>query len=397
MNHRDRVYAAIEHMEPDRVPLDLGSWVTGIHRIAYDRLKRYLGVKTKTSIIDMVQQLALMEEPILKRLDIDTRHVYPGVFGGAVKEFPDGSYLDAWGVKRVPAGYYYDMPANGHPLKGLSSGEIDEYPWPDPSEEADKVIGKLEKETKHLHEKTDYSVVLDTVAFFFEMSWYMRSFEGFFVDLKRRPEMACRIMDKIVDFQVGFHGEVLDAVGDYVDVATMGDDLAMQDGPLMSKETYRRCVKPRQKRIVDLFKRKAGGAKIFYHGCGSARDHYHDLAEIGVDIVNPVQVSARDMGDTEELKAEYGDELCFWGAVDTQRVLPFGSPRDVEEEVKRRIRDLAPGGGYVLCAVHNIQPDVPPENIVMMYEAAKKYGTYPVTLPRLKRVGFSRSAKAFRI
>ncbi len=381
MTPRERVLKALEHEEPDMVPIDLGGWTTSIHIVAYEELKKHLGIKEgKPSIADMMQQIVIVEEPVYKALDIDFRHVWPGLVCAPVKTFPDGSYIDAWGIKRVKAGYYYDMTPDGHPLKGLTPEQIDEFPWPDPHEAAEEAIPILEKRAKYYHEKTDYAVVLDTMAGFFELSWYMRSFEEFFLDLRRRPEIACKIMDRIVDFQLKYHEEVLSAVGDYIDVATMGDDLAMQNGPLISLEMYRKYVKPRQKKIAETIKTKAPHVKIFYHTCGSARYYFDDLAEIGVDIVNPVQVSARDMGDTRELKERYGDKLVFWGAIDTQRVLPFGSVKDVEEEVKRRIKDLAPGGGYVLCAVHNIQPGVPPENIVAMYRAARKHGKYPISL-----------------
>lgn len=380
MNSRDRVLLTVEHKEPDRVPLDLGGWVTSIHKVAYEELLKYLGFNIKPRIIDKVQQIVLLDERVLKAFEIDTRHVYPGVLGAPVKEFPDGSYVDMWGVKRVPMGYYYDMPRDGHPLENINSiDELEEYEWPDPHETASEALNNIEPEVKRLHEETDYAVVLDTVAAFFEPSWYMRGFERFMVDLSRNREFACKIMDKILDFQIKFHEEVLSAIGDYVDILTMADDLALQNGPLISPKVYKELVKPRQKKLVRVLKSKAPHAKILYHCCGSALHFYNDLAEIGIDIVNPVQVSAAGM-DTHYLKSKFGDKLCFWGAIDTQRVLPRGKPEDVEKEVKKRIKDLAPGGGYVLCAVHNIQPDVPPQNIVRMYKAALKYGKYPISL-----------------
>ncbi len=378
MNHRERVLAAVEHEEPDRVPVDLGGTVAGIHKGAYEGLKRHLGFKSETVLYDMMQQIALVDESVLKRFDVDTRHVRSSPLAKAPKKtLPDGSYIDSWGVKRVKAGYYYDMPSDGHPLRDASVDEVDDYPWPDPHEGAQKAIEYMGKRVKYLHEETDYAVVYSSSGSFFEKSWYLTGFQRFFTDLIRDPTFVCRVMDKVVDCGLKFESEVLPEIGDYIDIVRFSDDLAMQSGPLLSLEMYRKYIKPRQRRAFQFVKSKTD-AKIFYHCCGSASYFFDDLAEIGVDIVNPVQVSAENM-DTKMLKEKFGDELCFWGAIDTQRVLPYGTTKDVEEEVKRRIRDLATNGSYVLCAVHNIQPDVPPENIVAMYDAAKKWGIYPIT------------------
>ena len=376
MNPRERVLAAAEHEEPDRVPIDLGSTVTGIHKRAYENLKKRLGFESETVLYDMMQQLALVDESVLRRFDIDTRHIRSSPLAkGPKKRLPDGSYIDSWGVKRVKVGYYYDMPSDGHPLRNASIDDVDEYPWPDPHENAQKTIEYMEKRVKYLHEETDYAVVYSSSGSFFEKSWYLTGFQRFFTGLIKDPSFVCRVMDKVVDYGVKFENEVLPVIGDYIDIVRISDDLAMQNGPLLSLEMYREYVKPRQRKVFQLVKSKTD-AKIFYHCCGSASYFLDDLAEIGVDIINPVQGSAKNM-DAKMLKEEFGDKLCFWGAIDTQRVLPYGTTKDVEEEVKRRIRDLAPNGGYVLCAVHNIQPGVPPENIVAMYDAAKKWGIYP--------------------
>lgn len=376
MNHRERVLMALDHEEPDRVPLDLGGCVTSIHEAVYDRLKEFLDIEAETIVVHYWQRVVLPDEKILREFDIDTRHVYPGIRrGGPKKELADGSYLDGWGVKRKLVGYYYDITSDGHPLSGMDMEDLERYNWPDPQDAATSVVDEMEERARYLHEKTDYAVVLDTSLGFFEQSWYMRGFEGFLVDLLSNPQFACKLMSRIADYKIKFNEEILGALGDYVDIVTAGDDLSMQDGPIISPKTYKKYVKPYQKRVFDAVKRKSD-AKIFYHTCGSARIFYQDLSDVGVDIINPIQVSAKDMGNTKELKEEYGDELCFWGAIDTQRVLPFGTPKDVGQEVRRRIGDLAPGGGYVLCAVHNIQPRVSPENICAMYKAAMKYGKY---------------------
>ena len=170
----------------------------------------------------------------------------------------------------------------------------------------------------------------------------------------------------------------LDAVGAYLDVFAFKDDLAMQSGPVISPRMYRQFIKPYQKKLIETIKSKTR-AKIWYHSCGAVYYAVRDLIEIGVDILNPIQVAAKDM-DTARLKREFGNALCFWGAIDTQQVLPFGSPQDVKAEVKTRLRDLAPGGGYVLASVHNIEADVPGQNILTMTRAAQRWGTYPLQI-----------------
>ena len=156
-----------------------------------------------------------------------------------------------------------------------------------------------------------------------------------------------------------------------------GDDLGMTDGPMMSPRSYRRLIKPHQAELLDVIHKNTPG-KVFFHSCGNIYRLLGDLVEVGVDLLNPVQVSAGEMGDTARLKREFGDRLSFCGGIDTQRVMPRGTPDDVRREVRRRIGDLAPGGGYVAAAVHCLQPDVPPENIVAMCEEVTVAGRYPL-------------------
>jgi len=195
------------------------------------------------------------------------------------------------------------------------------------------------------------------------------------MDLRRNPEFVSRLMSRILEINMAVTGRFLDAVGQHIDVIRTSDDLATQEGLVLSPAMYRTFLKPVHKRFFDSIKSKTN-AKIFYHSCGNIAELIDDLAEIGVDIINPVQVAA--LGDTARLKARFGGKVAFWGGIDTQEVLPRGSPEDVKAEVRRRIHDLAPRGGYVLAAVHNIQPDVPPQNIVAMAEAARELGTYPL-------------------
>jgi uroporphyrinogen decarboxylase len=171
----------------------------------------------------------------------------------------------------------------------------------------------------------------------------------------------------------------LDAVGPYIDLITFSDDLGSQRAPLISPRMYRRMIKPYQAEVIAAIKKRSK-AKVFFHSCGNVYPFIGDLIEIGVDVLNPVQVSAGEMGDTGRLKREFGDKITFCGAIDTRWVLPHGTPDDVRGEVRRRIRDLAPGGGYILAAVHCIQPDVPPENVLAMFDEARVAGKYPLAL-----------------
>ncbi|MDP7285679.1 MAG: uroporphyrinogen decarboxylase family protein, partial [Dehalococcoidales bacterium] len=210
------------------------------------------------------------------------------------------------------------------------------------------------------------------------LSQYMRGFEDWFMDLAADKKLAAAFFDATVEHSMAISEEVLKECADLIDVVATGDDLGHQNGPIVSPELYRELLKPRHMKWFNLV-RKSTSAFVWLHSCGSVYRLLPDIIDLGVDIINPVQVAAKDM-DTSVLGREYGNHLTFWGGIDTQRVLPKGTTTEVKDEVKRRIGDLAPGGGYVLAAVHNLQPDVPLENILSMYDAAKEYGVYPISL-----------------
>jgi uroporphyrinogen decarboxylase len=210
---------------------------------------------------------------------------------------------------------------------------------------------------------------------FWELGYMLRGLDQLLMDLVINPEFVRALMEKLLEINIKGTGKFLDCAGKYITVLRAADDLATQATCMFSPKTYRTLLKPYYKRFFDFVKSRTD-AKLFYHSCGNLTALIDDLAEIGVDALNPVQVSA--LGDTAALKARFGGKISFWGGVDTQRVLPNGTPEEVEEEVRLRIRTLGPGGGLVVASVHNIQPDVPTANIVAMAGAARKWGRYPL-------------------
>ena len=383
LSSEERIKLALEHKEPDRVPFDLGSTpVTGITVGAYKNLLAHLGIKKEEiRIIDIIQQLAEVDEEVLERLKVDTRGLMtnpPSSWTLEIRE-KDGykHFVDEWQIEwRMPkeGGFYYDM--YRHPLKGdITRETIDNFSWPDPSDPA-RVAGLREKAQDYKAKKK--AIIVKSIGGgFFELGFWTRGFEDFYMDFATDPSLACYLMDKLLEIRMAYWELVLKELGNDIMIVMEGEDLGVQSGTMISPEMYRKYVKPREKKLFSYIKKVAPKpVYIFFHTCGSVYEIIPDLIEIGVDILNPVQVSAAHM-DTRRLKKEFGKDIVFWGGgVDTQDVLPHGTPEKVKEEVKRRIDDLAPGGGFVFATVHNIQADVPPENIMAMWEALQEYGVY---------------------
>jgi uroporphyrinogen decarboxylase len=381
MNSRERVRAALERRQPDRIPFDLGgTLVTGIGIGAYRGLRARLGLPERPiRVADIVQQLAVVDEDIAERLGTDVRVVVAAPPSGVDSELRDEPgftwFTDEFGVGwRMPrdAGLYYDLFRS--PLAGdISPDDIDRLPLADP---VDPVRFTTWGEECRARAAEGRAVALDLGGGgIMETAAWMRGFEDFYVDLAAEPRLAERLLDRLLAFKVAAWERALDLAGDAADVVCEWDDLGAQGRTLIAPEMYRRIVKPRHRELLAAIHARTD-ARVLFHSCGAIRELIPDLIEIGVDALNPVQVNASGM-DTLELKREFGGELAFWGGgVDTQRVLPFGTPGDVREEVRRRIEDLAPGGGFVFAAVHNIQANVPAENVVAMWETLREYGGY---------------------
>jgi uroporphyrinogen decarboxylase len=363
---RERVLAALEHREPDRVPIDVGgtSFSTLIGR-AYERLKAELGVTSDTCFMKRKSRSVYLDERIARRLQADTRPLLVGSPDGWQDVyFSDGSFRDEFGVvwRRAGGGHYAPV---GSPLREATLGDLAAFPWPDPVDPG-RTRG-LRQMARRLHEETDYAVVLSLPVGFVHLSQYLRGYEEWLMDIILNPAFLDALMDRALEWWLALTEAVMDEVGAFVDVVAFGDDVAFQDRPIVDLARYRKLFKPRHKRMIDTIKAKSD-AKVLYHCCGAVRPLIGEFIDIGVDALNPVQVSSAGM-DTAALKAAFGGRICFWGAIDTQRVLPWGSPEEVRAEVRRRIADLAPGGGFVLAPVHNIQEDVSPQNVLAMVDA----------------------------
>jgi uroporphyrinogen decarboxylase len=376
ITHRDRVMKALNHQEPDRVPVDFGGTrVSTIVSGAYEGLRRYTGVGSETLFIDRTSGRVRPGDEILERFDVDTRMLplQTPVRRSERMELP-ASYEDQWGVVwRVTSdGRYYVWKP---PFAGKSSiHDLSTHRWPDP--DAPGLAEGLRARAKALRVSTDCAIVLELPGRVFSLGQNLCGFEDWLVTLVTDARFARALLDKGVEIESQMVRTILGAVGDNVDVILCAtDDLGMQTGPLISPDLYRKLIKPFQRGLFNTIKNHTE-AKLLFHSDGAIVPLIGDLIDIGVEVLNPVQVSAAGMGDTKWLKKEFGQHLSFWGAVDTQHILPFGTPEQVKEEVKRRIEDLASGGGYVLASVHNVQAEVPPENIRAMLEAAKQYGGY---------------------
>lgn len=385
MNSRERVLTALNHQEPDRVPIDLGGTVVSTIAIpTYAALRRHLGLpETPIQTLEFVQQVARVDEDAMDRLGVDVIPVFANAPDAPTPEIttaPDGtvSFQDDFGATlRKPAGcHYFDWQA--FPLAEPTLEALQKMAWPNPADPG-RYRG-LRKRVQALRAGTDRALfgMAPCGHDLFNQLFRVRGMENGLMDLVAEPEFAEAFLDRLCDTICTAQTLFLSQVGDLIDVQFAADDLAGQAGPLVAPALWRRLIKPRQARIIQTIKAHTR-AKVLYHSCGAVDAFIPDLIEIGVDILNPVQVSATGM-DTATLKQKYGSKLSFWGGgCDTQAVLNSGTPEQVRQEVRRRLADLAPGGGFVFNPVHNIQPLVPPQNVAAMFDTALEFGRYPIS------------------
>lgn len=375
MTPRERVLTALNHEEPDRVPLILGGdLTTGIHARAYQRLKAHLEIEAEDRYLYDWPELGAADpdEQVLQALGSDGRGVFDR-FPQATRSRnaarpPHSPYVNDWGVgsPEVSPGSYY--PAI-HPLANASTlAEIQDYPhWPDMADPA-RVAGVAKRAAALA--QANYAVIASPWLLFpLERAVQMQGMETFFIHLASNPEFASALLRHILELCKTLMAQFLQAAGEHIDIIVTGDDLGTQESLLVSPRMYRRLIKPIHAEWL-AFIRARTKAKIYFHSDGDVFPLLDDFVEIGVEILNPIQASGK-MADIAALKQRYGKNLSFCGGLDTQHLLPHGSPEDVRREVKRLVETLGPGGGYLLAPVHSITNDVPPENIVAMAEAVR--------------------------
>lgn len=390
MNSRERVLAALNHKVPDMVPLDLGGNQSSIHIKAYRRLLGHLDiVDERIHYCDFLQQIAKPCDELLERFEIDIRWLRPPstILPESFVPEVEGKYQGIWdqfGVfwgnsadKQLDDILYYDPVI--HPLRDMTTvKEIRDYDWPDGTDKTP--LKGLREKAKKLRENTDYAIATPPLGCIYEYTTFLFGFTKAMKHLQKSPELITTTMEELekywLDYATTFLKEVTFGEECYVDIVANNGDLAEQAGPIMSpKRIYEPLIKPIERRFSEKLHGLAD-VKINYHCCGSVPHFIPHFAEIGYDAVNPVQVGAADM-DPCSLKERFGDIITFWGGLcDTQSTLPFGTTEQIRDEVQHNMACLKPGGGYIASNIHNITAEVPPENIVALFDAAKQFRQY---------------------
>ena len=417
MNSRERVLAAIEHIQPDRVPLDIGATPSsGFSAIAYSNLCKYLKVEGRVKIYDVVQQLAEPEDWCLDRFGIDVIdiaracHLTPAEWKQSSLPNGNPSLIPEWfnpvttvsGEKqvfdaaedmlaRMPQGatfydqtffpYLTDYPDNYSKLPEAMQKVLWAYlaqsPWPQASRP--NFWKWLRQVCLDLRSRTDRALFMGLGCNMFEWGTFLRRMDNFLMDIIAEPEEVEPLLDALLAIHLQTLEKACHYLGDVIDIFRFGDDLGMSTGPFMSPDTYRRLFKPRHTKMVTYLKEHSS-AKAFLHSCGSIYKLLPDLIEVGYDVINPVQTNCADM-DPKRLKQEFGSSITFWGGgADTSTVLNHGTPEEVRKHVLARLEIFAPGGGYIFNSIHNIMPDVPPVNIIAMLNALREFNGQPELL-----------------
>ena len=384
MTSRERILKALNHQEPDRIPFDLGSTqVTGIAAVAYQNLLNYLNMEEEEIVFsDVVQQLSLPSEKFLQRLNVDTRGLFPltshnwNIDKKSTHINNGYEFTDEWGmVQRKPDdGHWYGITYSPMANKEPEEQTITAHQWPDASNK-ERVAGVRDKALKY-RELDKTVTVKGLCAGVFEMSQRLRGMENALMDPLLYPEFSDKLLGKIIDLKIEYWDMVLSELGDVVDIVAETDDYGTQISQLVDPKEFRRVYKPHISRLISFIRTNAPHAFVLFHSCGNIRPIIPDFIEMGIQILNPIHISATGM-DPKQLKKDFGDDVVFWGGgVETQDILPNGSPQKIADNVKRNIDALAPGGGFVFNTVHNIQSEVSPKNIMSMWNTLTEYGHY---------------------
>lgn len=384
MTSEERVFSTIDHSEPDKLAVESGaSIITGIHVKAYENYLEYLG-KTKPSYDVMFErnQCVIPHDDIAELFHTDVRGVYPSSMRPGTwdrKRWTEGDQeyaIDEWNTKwrkEVGVGLYFDIVENPLREEEIGAKEVEEFPWPDMTQ--DSIFVGMRERAERLHDTYQCAIFVENpLVTIFDASCRLRGHDLFYMDFLLRPAVAEALMDGMLRLQLEYFERALKELEGLPVIVRTSDDLGTQNSLTVSPDTYHTMIKPRHKQLFDgIRKMAAQKVKIFFHCDGAIKPLIPDFIELGIDCLNPVQDTCVDM-DLAELKKEFGADITFWGAgVDTQGTLKDGSPQDVADDVKRRIETLAPGGGFVFASIHNVQPDVPVENIEALWKTVGEY------------------------
>jgi len=375
MNSRERVLESLNHREPDKVPIDLGSTlVTGIHIKAYKEVIEQLGFNylKEDKFFDPIQQIAAVDNNLLDRFQVDFKGVSRNAPRDWVKaKWEDENYFyfqDGWGSKyAMPKvkGFYYDFV--GFPLSPFNEETYNNFKFPDHLDKS--IIEGIGKEVKEVINKDKKCAVFGTNGYsvgLLQNLTYTIGFEEALVSIKTNKLLIEKYLDELTRRDIEFYENFFDTEGKDFDIITYYDDFGVQDSLFISRSDFLDLFKERYTQMFKSIHKKKKDVKIFFHTDGSVYELIPDFIEMGIDILNPIQISAKGM-DPKKIKKEFGKDLVLWGGLDTQHILPYGTVKEVEYAVKRLVDDLAPGGGFVFSSVHNIQANVPAENIIAAF------------------------------
>lgn len=389
MTRRECFHAAMNHQQPDRLLIDMGKHIGSIHRRAYVKLREHLGdvsMRNEDRILDRMAQTVWPDETLLQRFDIDFRWLVPNWVQVTERKDVPG-YIDMWGVPYRALEDWDHCVVDGSPMREATIDEIDDFPWPDPHD-PDQFRG-LREQAQFLYEQTDYVIGADAIkAGMLMNSLQLRGYDQFFMDLVLNVDLAEKLMDKILGTMKEMWTHYMAEVGEYVQLAYVTDDFGAQKSLLLSPQMFRELIKPRWKELIDHIK-SLGDVRVMFHSDGAIQPLLDDFIDMNVDILNPVQTSVKGLEDTYALKEKFGDRLSFHGAIDVQQMLPNASTEELEQEIARRIYDLGRDGGYILAPCHNIGHDIPPENVVTLFDKAREFGKSPASLKARVEIGGS--------
>ena len=360
MNPRERVITTLRRQVPDRVP----KWIS-FSALLQEKFREWTGHDDPQEYFDL-ELRKVTAGPTKKNTDFSP-YIGELAKGTPVVHSYGNSSCDEWGIGyEVEPTTYYSKRVS--PMKGFeSAGQVEEYPFPDLGDPYR--YAETRKRVEEIHER-GYAVLAFEVSTIFEIAWYLRGFEELMMDMMGKPEMIEVLFEKITDIRCK-EAEQLATAG--VDFLALGDDIGMQEGPIMSLNLWREWLKPRLARVIAAARSASPDVLISYHSDGKVDIFIDDLIDVGIDVLNPVQPECMD---PVGIKKRYGDRIAFWGTIGIQRLMPFGTPEEIRREVKRMIDTVGKGGGLLISPTHRLQSEVPWENIKAFAEAADLYGTY---------------------